>query len=700
MKKLILSLFFLVVSFFLQSQIYNPVKWSYSQKDLGNNEVELQFTATIESGWHLYSTTIPEGGPIATAFDFFENENIQLVGGIFEPSTNLHKENDPNFDMVLSWFENKATFTQKVKVLAETQIKGELTYMVCDDSKCLPPEYKEFSFDVVKKAATKLTPVDESSNTEIKTEEKKIETLQQAIEEKKEKVENIKKEEASSQVKVATNDSIVKTPNIQNKKVKASIIPSLSNVDLQNPKGNCGTKNESRDIWMVFLFGFLGGLIALLTPCVFPMIPLTVSFFTKDSHGLGKAILYGFFIFAIYAALSIPFHFNADPEVLSEIATSVWLNITFFVVFLFFAFSFFGFYELTLPSSLTTKTDSASNAGGILGVFFMALTLALVSFSCTGPILGTVLGSSLQNGPWPITAAMSGFGIALGLPFGVFAMFPSLMKNLPKSGGWLNSVKVVLGFVELALALKFLSNADLVQQWNILHRETFFLIWIIIGLGLVLYLVGIIKFPHDNPIKGYSKMRVLFITLFASFTIYLIPGVMKNPTWNHDLLSGFPPPDFYSWYEKETFHAEFDDFDLALAEAKKHNKPLLIDFTGWACVNCRKMEETVWKGDKVKKMLHDDFVLVSLYVDDKVELPKEQQGTFEFEINGEKQKKRIKTIGNKWATFQTQAFQNNSQPYYVMLSPEGELLGNPIGYTPNEKEYEDYLLCGLNANKE
>ncbi|MBL1278907.1 MAG: thioredoxin family protein [Fluviicola sp.] len=478
------------------------------------------------------------------------------------------------------------------------------------------------------------------------------------------------------------------------------IIPNVANLDLDHPLGECGEKKSISNVWMVFLFGFIGGLIALLTPCVFPMIPLTVSFFTKGdgkSSGVGKAILYGFFIFMIYALLSVPFHFNADPAVLSGIATSVWLNVTFFVVFVIFAISFFGYFEITLPSKFSNKADSASSMGGILGIFFMALTLALVSFSCTGPILGTVLGSALKNGPWPITAAMSGFGIALGLPFAVFAAFPSFLNKLPQSGGWLNTVKVVLGFIELALALKFLSNADLVEQWGLIHRETFFLIWTLIGIALSLYLLGKIKFPHDSPIGKFSKFRIVFTAIIIGFTVYIAPGVMKNPPWNHHLLSGFPPPGFYSWYDNDSFHAEFTDFDLALAEAKKQNKPLLIDFTGWACVNCRKMEETVWTTDIIKDKLANDFVLVSLYVDDKVELPKDQQGTFEFEVNGVKREKKIRTIGDKWSTFQTHSFNNNSQPYYVMLTSEGELLGHPIGYTPDVTEYNKYLKCGLDA---
>jgi thiol:disulfide interchange protein len=379
-------------------------------------------------------------------------------------------------------------------------------------------------------------------------------------------------------------------------------------------------------------------------------------------------------------------------------------------VFVVFAISFFGFFEIQLPTGMVNKIDSASNVGGLIGIFLMALTLALVSFSCTGPILGTVLGNALKNGPWPITAAMSGFGIALGLPFAIFAMFPSMMKSLPKSGGWLNSVKVVLGFLELALALKFLSNADLVKQWGIIPREAFFLIWTIIFLGLALYLFGLLKFPHDSKNKKASPLGIGLGTLILAFAIYLAPGVLRNSPWNHDLLSGFPPPTFYSWYDQDAgsddehhmaddkFHPPFDDFETARAEAVATGKPILIDFTGWACVNCRKMEESVWTEPVVLDKLRNDFVVVSLYVDDRTELPEDKQGVFEYEVNGEMKQKNIRTIGNKWATFQTKLFNNNSQPYYVMLSPEGELLANPVGYTPDVQEYTDYLDCGIQTN--
>lgn len=642
-------LLFIVLGSALRSnaQVYDPVSWSFETKMINETEAELIIKATLEKDWHIYAMFLPsQDGPIPTTITFNPSNEYELIG---EAKEGKYKtEFDPNFNMNLNFHENVAVFTQVIKIKNNSPFKvtGLVESMVCNAEMCLPPEEVDFSFSINGEVVS-TDKSDENSNSDL-----------------------------------------------------SSIIPNLPNVNLDAPLSDCGEeKEEVSGSWMVFVFGFLGGLLALLTPCVFPMIPLTVSFFTKGGKegkkGLGRAVLYGFFIFLIYAALSIPFHFNTDPEVLNEIATSVWLNVIFFAVFLIFAISFFGFFEITLPSKLTNKADSASEVGGVIGIFFMALTLALVSFSCTGPILGTVLGNSLKNGPWPITAAMSGFGVALGLPFALFAAFPSVMKKMPQSGGWLNSIKVVLGFIELALALKFLSNADLVEQWGLVQRETFFLIWTVLGVGLVLYLAGVLKFPHDSPIVKFSRFRIVFTTLVAVFTIYISTGIFKSSPWNHNLLSGFPPPAFYSWYDNETFHAEFTDFDLALAESQKTGKPLLIDFTGWACVNCRKMEESVWTVGSIKQKLSNDFILVSLYVDDKVALPENQQGVFEFDANGTIKKKKIRTIGNKWATFQTHVFNNNSQPYYVMLSPNGELLANPIGYMDDVVEYEKYLDCGL-----
>jgi len=433
------------------------------------------------------------------------------------------------------------------------------------------------------------------------------------------------------------------------------------------------------------------------------MIPLTVSFFTKRTgnkkQGVSNAMLYGFFIVLIYVLLSVPFHFldSMNPEILNNISTNVWLNVIFFVVFVFFAFSFFGYYELTLPSSWGNKMDSASNVGGIVGIFFMAVTLAIVSFSCTGPILGSLLAGSLTSdgGAMQLTAGMTGFGVALALPFALFALFPNWLSSLPKSGGWMTTTKVVLGFLELALAFKFLSNADLVVHWGLLKREIFIGIWILIFALLTLYLFGIIRFPHDGPKKRPGLPRVIIGVLSLALVVYLIPGLKKTEASNLKLLSGFPPPVFYSIYEQESECPLgincFKDFETGLAYAREQRKPILLDFTGWACVNCRKMEENVWSDPKVYELLNNEYVLISLYVDDRKELPTEAQFDYQYD-NG--RVKAIKTIGDKWATFQAINFQTASQPYYVLMSPDFELLAAPQQYT-NTTTYYNWLKQGL-----
>ena len=451
----------------------------------------------------------------------------------------------------------------------------------------------------------------------------------------------------------------------------------------------------------------LGGLVALITPCVFPMIPLTVSFFTKGSEdkrkGKSRAITYGFFIFAIYTVLAVPFHiWNLDPEILNEISTGFTLNIIFFAIFVFFAGSFFGYYELTLPSGLANKADSASGKSGVIGIFFMAITLAIVSFSCTGPILGSLLAGVLKGGPWPLTSALAGFGIALGLPFALFAMFPQWLNKLPSSGGWLNVVKVVLGFVELALAVKFLSNADLVYQLGWVKRETFFLIWFLISMGCALYLFGLYRFPHDSPKSKISPARNMIAMVFLLFAVYLFPGMLKNPWWSHGLLAGFPPYEYYSWYDKESkCPLELDctkDYYEAVELAEVKDKPIFIDFTGHACVNCRRMEENVWPEKEVYDLLSEKFQVVSLYVDDKRKLPEDEQHEVEITYaDGSKKAKKIRTIGNKWSTLEILSFDNSTQPLYAILSPDGELMNAPVGYTPDVSEYVDWMKCGIEA---
>lgn len=478
-------------------------------------------------------------------------------------------------------------------------------------------------------------------------------------------------------------------------------------IDIKNPVNNCGDDGtQNKSLASIFLLGFLGGLIALITPCVFPMVPVTVTFFTKKSQsrkkGISNAIFYGLFIFLIYVAITIPFHVASkaiSPEIFNNISTNVWLNIIFFAVFVFFALSFFGLFEIGLPSSIANKADSKSGLGNLAGIFFMAGTLAIVSFSCTGPILGTLLANVANEGPWPLTAGAAGFGIALGLPFALFAMFPHWLQSLPKSGGWMTDVKVVLGFIELALAVKFLANADNVMQWGILKREIFVGLWIIIGVMIVLYLLGWLKIGHGSPVKKFSVIRVAFIILFGATTLYLIPGVANSRLSGLGLLSGFPPPLSYSIYKNHVLITEgikplHNEYEKALQLAKAEGKPLLIDFTGWACVNCRRMEEKVWTNSEVDSLMRTKFVVVSLYVDEKTKLPPTEQ-TVITTSNGKE--KPIITVGDRWATFQTENFGATSQPQYIIVNADEKVLTKSKFYTPEPAAFATWLKCGLDA---
>ena len=647
-RSLLFFLLFLGLSSSIFSQILEPVKWKSEIEKISDSEYNLKYIAEIDEHWHFYSQTSLDTtglGPIATEFTFLDQDgNYELIGDTKESETIQVFEEA--FDMEVLYFEDIATFEQKIKVLNPDikEIKAEVFFQVCNEKQCLQPEVKEFTTLLSgEKAEEEVIAIDERSKE-----------LSKAL------------------------DINVTGWN----KFEKQTVEEQSNLS-------------------IFFLGFLGGLIALLTPCVFPMIPLTVSFFTKSASdpkkGLFNSILYGFFIFLIYVLLSIPFHLldSLDPGILNNISTNVTLNIIFFIIFIAFAFSFFGYYELTLPQSWSAAMDSKANKiGGFIGIFFMALTLAIVSFSCTGPILGTLLGSSLtaDGGAMQLTMGMSGFGLALALPFTLFAMFPKWLNSLPKSGGWLNTVKVVLGFIELALALKFLSNADLVEHWGILKREIFIGIWIIIGIGLALYLFGKIKFPHDSPLQKLSKGRITTGILVISFIIYLIPGLTNTKYANLKLLSGFPPPLSYSLYEKTEEFTITKSLEEGIALAKSLDKPIMLDFTGWACVNCRKMEEQVWTDDKVKETLVNDYVIISLYVDDKELLPESEQFQY-LRPNGSV--KKIKTIGDKWGTLQTINFQNNSQPYYVLVDHDMELLNTTNAFEPDDEAYYQWLQKGL-----
>ena len=642
------------------SQILDPVKWSTEVVSLGDHEYELVFHADIEQGWKIYSQYLEsDDGPVRTTFEF-DGDHYELIGKN-EEKGKVKEGFDEIFEMNVISITGHATFHQKVKSTSDQPITGYLVFMTCDATRCLPPKEVEFSFSLT----------GESDQQEQPDQEQQEE---------------------------------------QNFDETMLGFPFQDNFSDKEPVGECSTESsaviESSNLGRIFALGFVGGLLALLTPCVFPMIPLTVSFFTKSGQnrksGIQKALLYGGFILLVYVILSIPFHLldTINPNILNDISTNVWLNIFFFAVFIFFAFSFFGYYELTLPSNWTNKVSQAEGVGGMVGVFFMALTLALVSFSCTGPILGSLLAGSLTSngGAMQLTSGMTGFGLALALPFTLFAAFPSMMQKIPKSGSWLNTVKVVLGFLELALAFKFLSNADLVKRWGLLKIEPFLIIWIIIFALLGIYLFGKMRFPHDSRNIKLKWPRMAMGTLSIVFAIYLATGFRVDSSTNtfHSLklLSGLAPPVGYSWLYPNNCPHDLDcfkDLDEGVAFAKSVNKPILIDFTGHACVNCRKMEEHVWPEPGVFSHIKDDYVLVSLYVDEKIELPQDEQVIVENFPRG------LKTVGNKWSYFQSSRFNNNSQPLYVLLSPNGELLNSPLGYTPDVDTYKKFLDCGLDA---
>ncbi len=654
------------------AQIVTPVKWSWKAEPVAKGEYKLTFTAKIDAKWHTYSQYIGDGGPVKTTFTFEKNPAVEVVGKTSERGGKVHDGHDPVFDMQLKYFEDLMICEQVVKIKADTKLKGTLEFMACDDHQCLPPDLIEFAFDLKMERGevkgTDNTTTGQSVVPAIGTDQQKFDSSVQAV--------------IGQQI---TNDS-------------ASAALAGTDNRFGKPQSNCGGTEEAGDksLLAIILLGFAGGLVALVTPCVFPMIPLTVSFFTKRSEsktkGKFEAFFYGFSIVFIYFLISVPFLlFNISPDTFNEISTGAALNTFFFIIFVVFAFSFFGFYEIQLPTFIANKADSASNAGGLVGIFFMALTLVIVSFSCTGPILGSLLVGSLSSagGKLNLVAGMTSFGLALALPFGLFALFPNMMKSLPKSGGWLNSVKVVLGFSELILAFKFLSNADLVAHWGVLKRELFLGAWALLGAGMFLYLIGRLRFAHDSPLQKLSPVRMVFATLAFAFTVYTVYGIAGNDL---KLFSGFPPPKFYSLLKTDSAIEPIkNDYDAALAKAKAEGKPLMIDFTGWACVNCRKMEENVWPDVKVLERLKEKYVIVSLYVDDKKQLPDSEQ--YVSPVTG----KKIRTLGNKYSEMQARYFKANTQPYYVLVSPDEKLLTTPRGYTPDADEYAGFLDCGLNA---
>jgi thiol:disulfide interchange protein len=631
--------------------------WSFSATPKGGGLYVIDVKAVLHKGWKLFSTTMPDSLP---------NSRIALDSGSGAISTiselgDLQHLKDPLFDNASTrFFLNKADFlvTVRVNEREKRPLKGSIHFMALQGNNVEGPDSIPFKFML---------------------------------------------DAAGNLVATATG--------LQTRGTAAASL-RIGSINLAHPVNDCGgtglDQDKPKGLFSIFVLGLLGGFIALITPCVFPMVPLTVSFFTKRAKdrksGIAQAGLYGFFIFLIYVLLSVPFYFlpSGQESILNNISTNIWLNLAFFVIFVAFALSFFGLFEITLPSSIANKADSKSSVGSIAGIFFMAVTLALVSFSCTGPILGTLLAGALAtNGSaLQLTMGMGGFGLALALPFAVFALFPGWLNAIPKSGGWLTSVKIVLGFVELALALKFFSNADLVEHWGILKREVFFGLWIIIGINLVLYLLGVVRFAHETPSRP-GWFRISLAMLVSAFVVYLIPGLTNTPAANRALISGFPPPLSYSIYGKEAFGKGkgvepnvVNDYNAALALGRARHKPILVDFTGWACVNCRKTEENIWPNYQVKNLIVDDYILVSLYVDDRKRLPDEDQFLYTTKAG---KSKSIVTIGDKFATLQSENFVSVSQPLYVLLTPDQELLTKPIGYTPDPVAYANWLRCGLEA---
>ncbi len=674
------TVFALTFAIASQAQIQNPATWNFSVNVLSPTEAELIMSAKLEGDWHIYSTTLPgDNGPLPTEFIFKPSKFYELDGKVSEDKPKI--EYDPNFKMEVAYFSKKVTFKQRIKYSAKVrfEVAGEVSWMVCNDETCLAPEYLDFTIAVKPMKATEETAVASGEDTTSIT----------------------PVEEASG-----TTDTTVETATTVEPTETAPATP-----ESEPAKEEGGSK-----WWLIFLGGFGGGLAAFLMPCIYPMVPLTVSFFTKQSktkmEGVRKALIYGVSIITIYVLLGMSISIIFGSDALNALSTNPWFNLAFFALFIVFAISFFGAFEITLPSKWVNSADEASNKGGLMGIFFMAFTLALVSFSCTGPIIGTLLVEAAQNGSFYGPAlGMFGFALALSIPFALFAAFPGWLNSMPKSGGWLNTVKVTLGFLELALAFKFLSNADLVWQAGWLKREMFLAIWVGIAFATGLYLLGVFKMSSDSNTDRLTTSRLLFALVFFIFGFYLLPGMWGAPV---KLVAGLTPPMFYSEMGAapqqaavassnghegipEGAHPEscphglncFHDYDQGLAYAKQVNKPILLDFTGWACANCRKMEENVWSDPGVMQRLREDFVLISLYVDDRELLPESEQRI--SDVTG----KKIKTIGNKWSEFQAIHYKSNAQPYYLILGHQNLVpLHEFAAYTPSIPDYTNWLDRG------
>lgn len=691
MKKLISSIMLALIALVAQAQILTPVKWKIKLDDKGGApEKEIVFTATADKGWHLYDMNLPEGGPVSTSFTFETLNGAELIGQPV-PSVKPTTVYDEQFAMNLRWYPGTVSFTQKLKVTdpAKFKAEGEVEFMACNDETCLPPDQIPFSFD---KKSIHVDPAlaANSSTTEVDKEDATaIQPDTQVVAEEASKLNtpDPAAKETPATTSPKASDSLTDSPNLW-----SPVIDQLKSF-------GDATVSAADTSWLfIFFAGFLGGLIALLTPCVWPMIPMTVSFFlkrTKDrKKAIRDAITYGLSIIVIYLVMGLLITGIFGASALNDLSTNAIFNILFFLLLVVFAVSFFGAFELVLPASWTSKLDSkADSTTGILSIFFMSFTLVLVSFSCTGPIIGTLLVQAASMGTAVGPAiGMFGFALALSIPFSVFAIFPNMLQSMPKSGGWLNSVKVVLGFLELALALKFLSVADLAYGWRLLDREAFIVLWIVIFSLLGVYLLGKIKFSHDSEVKYVSVPRLFMAIISFAFAIYMVPGLWGAPL---KAISAFAPPLYtqdFNLYKNEV-HAAFDDYESGMAYAKKVNKPVMIDFSGFGCVNCRKMEASVWTDPKVKQMLENDYVLITLMVDDKTKLPQ----PIEIQENGKTRK--LKTIGDKWSYLQRSKFGSNAQPFYILLNDEGQPLGPSYAFNEDVSKYIQFLQNGLKEFK-
>ncbi|MDD3255687.1 MAG: cytochrome c biogenesis protein CcdA [Parabacteroides sp.] len=676
---LLMSFMFLAV----QAQIHTPVKWKIKLEDSGKPEKEIVFTAVADKGWHLYDMNLPAGGPVSTSITYETMKGAELVGKVVSSvaPTSVY---DELFAMNLRWYSGTVTFTQKIKVTDAKAFKlaGELEFMACNDETCLPPERVEFSFN-----RKNITMTDAGVVAGESDDQTVADSLSLA--------------QGTDSLSVSADGE-----NAGQLVNPTKIAEALSdNVDLWTPVidelkafGESPLDGTDSSLLFIFLAGFAGGFIALLTPCVWPMIPMTVSFFLKRTKNKKKAIkdavMYGVSIIVIYLALGLLITGIFGASALNDLSTNAVFNLLFFALLVLFAVSFFGAFEMVLPSSWTNKLDAkADSTSGILSIFFMAFTLALVSFSCTGPIIGTLLVQAASMGSIVAPAVgMFGFAFALAIPFSVFAIFPNMLQSMPKSGGWLNSVKVVLGFLELALALKFFSVADLAYGWRILDRETFLVLWIVIFAMLGFYLLGKIRFSHDSELKYVSVPRLFMAIVSLAFAVYMVPGLWGAPLKS---ISAFAPPLYtqdFNLYEDEV-HAQFDDYEAGMAYAKKNNKPVMIDFSGYGCVNCRKMEASVWTNPGVKQIIENDYVLITLFVDDKTKLPE----VIEIEEHGKTRK--LKTVGDKWSYLQRSKFGANAQPFYVLLDNNGKPLSHSYAYDEDVNKYIQFLQGGLKNYK-